>query len=106
MTSPNKMNVGDYGIINTRSPNNAERIVQVLNDMGTFDLPDFGVQRIFKVIPVADRPMHTARTRDDGKESITYYVPTEWIVPITTEDPELDMFLLVWADDERTYRNE
>jgi hypothetical protein len=71
MTSPNNMKVGDYGIINTNSPNNTGRVVQVLDDMGTFDLPIIGSRRIFKVIPVADRPMATTRLRDDGKQSIT-----------------------------------
>ena len=99
--------VGHYAMINAYSYPNTGRLVELITDIGEQNLgEEFGLKRIWRVKPIdTRRRLLTRQTPYPGKiHPDVYYLPQDWLLPITIDDPDLDMFLLVWAQDELYYR--
>ena len=100
--------VDSIAMVNHYSAPNTGRLVKLIQDVGEQDLGvEFGIKRIWKIEPIDPRPLMTRRTPYPGRQqSKVYYLPEQWLVPITIHDPDLDMFLLGWAHDEMYYRTD
>lgn len=101
----NKFQVNGFALVSTKSPPNTGRIVILKVDIGIRDIPTLGSTHIWRVTPVSDYPLSTQRLSKESIPSKMYFVPEDWLIPITIDDPNLDSFLAEWALDDVYYRS-
>lgn len=95
---------GGFAIVNPRSPMNAGRLVELVQYKGAAMIGNHGLKQIWQIKPVSGQPLFTNKMSDPPPEM--FLVPADWLCHVTIDDPELELFLSVWAEDERTMRTE